>query len=130
MQFIHTYYGVATISRLLNMICLFCKKALLKRLYSAKEPYTFKSPTNRSHPIFANIHAFDTIYIVCLNTCRMHVYIYLYIYTNTCTHIYTHNNMWVIPQHMPPYSLYAFDLFMLSLMCTAALYRVCSTGLR
>ena len=29
-------YGVATISRLLKMIGLFCKRALLKRLYSAE----------------------------------------------------------------------------------------------
>ena len=30
-------YGVATISRLLEIIVLFCKRALLKRRYSAKE---------------------------------------------------------------------------------------------
>jgi len=45
------YYGVATISRLLKIIGLFCKRALLKRLYSAKETQDFKEPTNRSHPI-------------------------------------------------------------------------------
>ena len=44
-------YGVATISRLLTIIGLFCKKALYKRLHSAKETYHFKEPTNRSHPI-------------------------------------------------------------------------------
>ena len=41
---IHTtsriWNGVATISRLLKMIGLFCKRALLKRRYSAKETYT------------------------------------------------------------------------------------------
>jgi len=46
-----TYYGVATISRLLKIIGLFCKRALQKRLYSAEETYDFKEPTNRSHPI-------------------------------------------------------------------------------
>jgi len=46
-----TTHGVATISRLLKMIGLFCKRALLKRRYSAKETYNFKEPTNRSHPI-------------------------------------------------------------------------------
>jgi len=46
-------YGVASISRLLKMIGLFCKRALQKRLYSAKETYTFKEPTNRSQPICA-----------------------------------------------------------------------------
>jgi len=44
-------YGVATISRLLKIIGLFCKRALQKRGYSAHETYTFKEPTNRSHPI-------------------------------------------------------------------------------
>ena len=44
-------YGVATISRLLKIIGLFCKRALHKRRYSGKETWTFKEPTNRSHPI-------------------------------------------------------------------------------
>ena len=43
--------GVATISRLLKIIGLFCKRALYKRLYSAKETYDFKEPTDCSHPI-------------------------------------------------------------------------------
>ena len=41
------HYGVASISRLLEIIGLFCKRALQKRLYSAKETYHFKEPTNR-----------------------------------------------------------------------------------
>ena len=44
-------YGVATISRLLKITGLFCKRSLWKRLYSAKETYNFKEPINRSHPI-------------------------------------------------------------------------------
>jgi len=44
-------YGVATISRLLKSIGLFCKRALSKRRYSAKETCNSKEPTNRSHPI-------------------------------------------------------------------------------
>ena len=44
-------YGVATISRLLKIIGLFCKRALWKRRYSAKETYNIKEPTYRSHPI-------------------------------------------------------------------------------
>jgi len=31
------------------MMGLFCKRALQKRRYSAKETYIFKEPTNRSH---------------------------------------------------------------------------------
>ena len=44
-------YGVATISRLLKIIGLFCKRALYKRRYSAKETYDLKEPTTCSHPI-------------------------------------------------------------------------------
>jgi len=44
-------YGVASICRLPEIIGLFCKRALYKRLYSAKETYHFKEPANRSHPI-------------------------------------------------------------------------------
>jgi len=39
------------ISRLHKNIGLFCKRALLKSLYFAKENYIFKEPTNHSHPI-------------------------------------------------------------------------------
>ena len=39
-------YGVATISRLLKIIGLFCKRALEQRRHSAKETYNFKEPTN------------------------------------------------------------------------------------
>jgi len=49
------YYGVATISRLLKIIGLFCKRDINKRLYSTKETYNFKEPTNRSHPIPWNL---------------------------------------------------------------------------
>ena len=44
-------YGVATISRHLKIIGLFCKRALWNRRYSAEETYNYKEPTNRSHPI-------------------------------------------------------------------------------
>jgi len=47
---LYTIY-VASISRLLKIIGLFCKRALQKTLYSAEETYDFKEPTNRSHPI-------------------------------------------------------------------------------
>jgi len=43
-------YEVVTISRLLKIVGLFCKRALKKRGYSAKETYNCKEPTNRSHP--------------------------------------------------------------------------------
>ena len=55
--------GRATISRLLQSIGLFCKRALSKRLYSAKETNNFKEPTNRSHPYQSKSHIYQsTIY--------------------------------------------------------------------
>jgi len=44
-------YGVASASRIDTIIGLFCKRALYKRLYSAKETCNFIDPTDRSHPI-------------------------------------------------------------------------------
>ena len=44
-------YGVATISRLLQNIGLFCKRALQKRRYSANETCNLVEPTTCSHPI-------------------------------------------------------------------------------
>jgi len=35
----------------IKIIGLFCKRALQKRRYSAKETYNFIDPTDRSHPI-------------------------------------------------------------------------------
>jgi len=55
-------YGVATISRLLQIIGLFCKRAPQKRLYSTKETYDFKEPTNRSHPILAHPNTLSHIF--------------------------------------------------------------------
>jgi len=47
----HTY-GVATISRLLKMIGIFCRILSLLWVSFATETYHFKEPTNRSHPIW------------------------------------------------------------------------------
>ena len=44
-------YGVATISRLLTMIGLFCRISSVFEGSFAKETYHFKEPTNRSRPI-------------------------------------------------------------------------------
>ena len=44
-------YGVATISRMLKNLGLFCKRDLQKRPIFCKETYIFKHPTHRSHPI-------------------------------------------------------------------------------
>ena len=44
-------YGVATISRLLKMIGLFCRISSLLQGSFAKETCNFKEPTHRSLPI-------------------------------------------------------------------------------
>ena len=50
-------YGVASLSRLLKIIGLFCERALEKRRYSAEGTYHFKDPTNRSrHIVVASRH--------------------------------------------------------------------------
>ena len=79
-------YGVATISRLHKIICLFCKRALLKRLYSAKETYNFKEPTNRSHPI-ATAESLLCVY-ECIHKC-IHIYIHTCIYIHTYMYVCT-----------------------------------------
>jgi len=48
-------YGVATISRLLKIIGLFCRISSLLQGSFAKETYNFKESTNRSHPIPVDI---------------------------------------------------------------------------
>jgi len=45
------WYALATCSRRHNFLGFFCKRALWKRRYSAKETYNFMEPSNRSHPI-------------------------------------------------------------------------------
>ena len=46
-------YGVATISRLLKIVGLFCRILSLLQESFAKETYVFKKPTNCSHPMMA-----------------------------------------------------------------------------
>ena len=46
-------YGVAMISRLLQIIGLFCRVSSLLQGSFAKETYNFKEPTHRRHPIWS-----------------------------------------------------------------------------
>jgi len=82
----YTSYGVATISRLLKIIGLFCKRALQKRRYSAKKTYHFKEATTRSHPILTYCLA-----CVCMCVCvYIYKYMYIHIYVHICTYTYMH----------------------------------------
>jgi len=93
------WYGVATISRLIQLIGLFCKRALWKRLNSAKETYNFKEPTNRSHPITVNeaaiiAHKDLRVYINVRINVHMYVYKYVYIYMYIPVHGFTCTYRW------------------------------------
>ena len=74
-------YGVATISRLLQGLGLLYKRALPKRLHSAKEAYDFKEPTNRSHPIPLNQKLANSPLATQFTT---HIDVYMYKDTTTC----------------------------------------------
>ena len=50
------YHGVATISRLLKIIRLFCRISSLLQSSFAKETYNLKEPTNRGHPMIVYVH--------------------------------------------------------------------------
>ena len=58
-------YGMATISRLLKIIGLICKRALQKKLYCAKETCNVKEPTNRGHPICHDTFVRDDTHLIC-----------------------------------------------------------------
>jgi len=93
----HTWYGVALVSRIDKMIGLFCKRALSKRRYSAKETCHVIDPTDRSHPIsyivpcirpyiaFVYHALYDAWYHTLYHTFAYialiyHIYIYIYRY--------------------------------------------------
>jgi len=64
------YYTVATISKLLKIIGLFCKRALSKRKYSAKKTYDFEEPTTCSHPILLHLQYTSRVFLLRASSCR------------------------------------------------------------
>jgi len=76
-------YGVATISRLLKIIGLFCKRALWKRLYSAKETYHFEQWKACAMKVMCT-HIYILPYIlICM-------YVFMYVCMYTCMYIMIH----------------------------------------
>jgi len=63
-----------------KIIGLFCKRALRKRRYSAKETYNSKEPTNHSHPI---------PYTFCQNTYRC-IFLFIFIHVTVCINVKGH----------------------------------------
>jgi len=90
-------YGVASTSRLLEIIGLFCKRALSNGRYSAKETYNFKEPVVASKN--------ESAVVVLSGSTNTHTHIPVQVTnreglvvvvlsgsTNTHTHTYTHLN--------------------------------------
>ena len=97
-------HGVATISRMLKNIGLFCKRALQKRPVFCKETCIFKHPTNRSHPIMewiwnAEMHTL----IHCIHT---------YIDMRTSLHTgYMYEHVYIRVLLLNPYARYFNHLY-------------------
>jgi len=76
------WYGVALVSRIDKIICLFYKTAL-KRQYSAKETYSLIDPTDRSHPIVATVHfVCSCTLVICMMRMVVNVCVCI------CVHVY------------------------------------------
>ena len=74
---ISTCYGVALVSRNDKIIGLFCKRALLKRRYPAKETYDLINPTDCSHSISVTLDTYMSCvymtWVLTHNMCLLHV---------------------------------------------------------
>ena len=106
-------YGVATMSRPLQIIGLFCRILFLFKGSFAKETYDFKEPTDRSHPIRAmrnvngaimsartrcsrvqqlrEVHLYSALCVYV----HIHIYICTYTYIFTFTYVYVHIHIYI-----------------------------------
>ena len=90
---------MATISRLLKIIGLFCRISSLLQGSFVKETYNFKEPTNHSHPMCMYVRTYIHMYVhicKCVRTCmyvRMSacmsacMYVHRLKFTYVCTHV-------------------------------------------
>ena len=86
-------YEVATISRLPKNIGLFCKRAVYKRLYSAKETCILKSLLITATPysvylIRVYVYMYCNIYWECGSAVWVYLFYFIHIYTHTCLCVY------------------------------------------
>jgi len=72
---VYILYGVALVSRINSITGLFCKIALWKRRYSAKETYNLIDPTDRSHPIYICISRILHAYFLHINMFFSNMYV-------------------------------------------------------
>jgi len=84
-------YEVALTSRLLQIIGLFCKRALLKRLHSTKETYDFRELTNRSHPIW-HVPTSRQLPDVCCCRYASSMCVHMCVCVCACVHTYTQSH--------------------------------------
>ena len=78
------FYAVPTISRLLKITDLLCKRALQKSLYSAKETSNLKGPTNRSHPISRFCATLSQLSVCCVPPYHNCLYVVCHPITTVC----------------------------------------------
>ena len=101
-------YEVASISKLLKITCLCCRISSLLPGSSAKETYTFKEPTNRSHPIallyltkFTYISQKSSTYVYSMTnlftfliSLFAHLRVSLHVCGSLCTYVGLFAHMW------------------------------------
>ena len=91
-------YGVATYRRLHKIIGLFCKRALWKKRYSAKETFNVKKPSNRSHPILATrLNKREALMREYVALMRVYVCMCMCVYVcmHVCVCVYTYMPMYL-----------------------------------
>ena len=69
----------------LKITGLFCKRALSKRSYSAKETRNFKEPTHCSHPISIYSSTYPSVYLCIYMYIYKFIYMYVYKYISHVT---------------------------------------------
>jgi len=125
----HLTSGVASVSRINKIIGLFCKRALQKRRYSAKETYDFIDPTDRSHPICV-LHICDMTHYICVSHVCVHVCRDVCMCDVTCAYATSH----VTRAHIHPhqYILYKRDtnsVWKRPIRCVKETYILCERDL-
>jgi len=126
---VHTcyVYGMATVSRLLKNIRLFCRISSLLLGSFAKETYHFKEPNNRSHPM-TPYYTLRVHHMWTPHNCRQ-LCTYMYI-----RHVYTYTT-YVLYIHICAYTTYMYIQHTCCIYiytqhtCCAYIYRKSNSGI-